>query len=278
MRAPAAAGKPPLRLPEPRRLQTKVRIVPLPRIPLIRLSGGAVKSSLLFPPIGKSFRRFALLTFATFLLSWIPGDGVEPPPTPKWVKGSFIGSAFVLSFQPETVDWVGIEWTDDSVAWHELVNVAATSAATVYADLDARSLPYRAYRLRSPGTRAEDAARAWEALTWRDYQFHLDRISSAAPFLMQADVEIRDDAKLLTDVILDGFPVEEGDPEYFPAVGELFTRLEQARADGARQVWVTYDAALGFPARCTLDLRGLESGSVDGGALVQYRISNLRRR
>lgn len=212
------------------------------------------------------------------LLTWLPGRGFEPPPAPKWVKGSFIGTAFVLSFLPETDDWVGIEWTHDSVTWHDLVQVAATSAATIYADLDARARPYRAYRLRSPGRRSTDAAQAWENRAWRNYQFHIDRISSVPPFLAQADVELRDGEKFLAGIVLDGFPVEEGDPEYFPAVEELFNRLEQARADGARQVWVTYDGALGFPASCTLDLRGLETGSVDGGALVQYRISNLQRR
>lgn len=232
-------------------------------------------------PIRRSIAPSSALS-ATFALTLaltgaLADPGPEGNPPPQWVKGSFIGSAFVLSFLPETTDWVAVEWSDNAIAWQELVHVAATSTSTVYADLEARPLPYRAYRLRSPGTRSEDAARAWSTQPRGNYRFHLDRISSVAPFLMQANIEVRDGEKILTEVIADGLPLGDGDPEYFPNVEELFARLEQARTDGARQVWVTYAAPLGYPARCTLDLRGLETGSVDGGALVQYRVSNLLR-
>lgn len=205
--------------------------------------------------------------------TWAPAQ--EPPAPPQWVKGSFIGSAFVLSFLPETTDWVAVEESGDGVRWNELVNVAALTSATVYADLDARSRPSRIYRLRSPGTRSAEALQRWNTRSRRAYRFHLDRVSSAAPFLLQANVEVRDDTQTLTEVISDGFPLPEGDPEYFPAIDTLFARLEQARLDGAPQVWASYEPTLGFPSRCTLDQRGFETASVDGGALVQYRVSNL---
>jgi|GEM_PF-2598032 len=224
-------------------------------------------------PLGRLGALTVVVALALTAPAASPGPGALPPP--RWVKNSFIGSSFVLSFLPESTDWVAVEWTDNAVSWRELVNVSVTSASTVYADLEARALPFRAYRLRSPGTRSEDAARAWDAPPRRNYRFHLDRISSVAPFLMQANIEIRNGEKLLTEMISDGLPLGDADPEYFPGVEELFVRLEQARTDGARQVWVTYADNLGYPARCTLDLRGFETGSVDGGALVQYRISNL---
>jgi hypothetical protein len=220
-------------------------------------------------------QRLCALLIAALGASSVPAPGNQGTLPPQWVKGSFIGSAFVLSFLPKTTDWVAVEWTDNAVTWKELVNVAANSASTVYADLDARPLPNRAYRLRSPGTRSEDAARAWSTPSRRHYRFHLDRISSFAPFLMQAEVEVRDGEKTLKEAISDGLPLTDADPEFFPNIEELFGRLEQARLDGARQVWATYAEALGYPARCTLDLRGLETGSVDGGALVQYRVSKL---
>lgn len=225
-------------------------------------------------------RGFGLVTFLGLALglgrgSLEPSVRAEEPELPRWVKGSFVGTAFVLSFLPASTEWVAIEESDDGVSWQELVNVAAWSSATVYADLEAAFVTHRIYRLRSPGTRSEMAAQKWRARSKPAYRFHLDRLRTSAPFLVQAEIEVRGGVKVVTEVVSDGFPLVDPDPELFPTLEDLFAQLEQARTDGARQVWATYDERLGYPLRCTMDRRGLEGDGLDAGALVQYRVSKL---
>lgn len=197
------------------------------------------------------------------------------PPRPRWIKGSFVGSSFVLSFIPGTSNWIAIEESIDSVNWQEVVSLAASTTASAYADVEARLRPHRVFRLRSPGTSSGVAAARWANRAQRAYRFHLDRISSLPPFLIQAEMEIRPNAKQITEAIADGLPVAEPLPDHFPSIEELFSRLDQARTEGAPQVWASYDVPSGFPSRYTFDLRGVPNASIDAGALVQYRITNL---
>ena len=216
--------------------------------------------------------------FALFLAVPLAAElafGQQNPPLPRWIKGSFVGSAFVLSFIPGTSNWIAIEESIDSVNWQEVVSLAASTTASAFADVEARLRPNRVFRLRSPGTSSEVAAARWANRAQRAYRFHLDRISSLPPFLIQAEMEVRPNAKQITEAIADGLPVAEPLPDHFPSIEELFSRLDQARTEGASQVWASYDLPSGFPSRYTLDLRGIPNASIDAGALVQYRISNL---
>ena len=227
------------------------------------------------PPKSPGPRRHSPGTVARITAIWTAAlmldtaPAADEPNGPRWIQRSFVGSTFLLSFLPETTDWIAVEWSDDTVRWHELVNVAAHTTTTAYADLDAKSRPHRFYRLRAPGTDSATSLRRWEARPATAYRFQLDRLSSFPPLHVQADIEVRDGVKTVTGILSDG------DPGWFPDVEELFARLEQARLDGSSQVWATYDPILGYPWRCTWDLRSAETGTVDDGALVQYRISNL---
>lgn len=222
-------------------------------------------------------RRRGLLTAVALALaalgtSWADVGEHEPP---GWVKTSFIGSNFILSFLPRTTDWVAVEWSADGVVWKELVNVAANASATVYADVDARSRSHRLYRLRSPGTAVSAAGHTWAQRPRAAYRFQVDRLRTVSPFLVQATVEVRPDGKRILDVVSDGFPVVDPDPDLLPSIEELFERLEARRTEGARQVWATYDPTLGYPTSCTLDLRNWEPDGFDAGALTQFRLSRL---
>jgi len=181
----------------------------------------------------------------------------------------------VLSFFPGTSNWIAIEGSQDGVNWNEIVSVAAATTASAYADVDARLRSHRVFRLRSPGTPTEFASARWADRPQRAYRFHLDRVSSLPPFLMQAEVEVRPNAKRITEALADGLPIADPVTDFFPAIEELFLRLEQARLEGAPQVWASYEFPSGYPSRCTFDLRGVPTTSIDAGALVQYRISSL---
>jgi hypothetical protein len=205
----------------------------------------------------------------------LPAAGDEPPPPLAIVRGTFVGSSFVLELRRTTPEWFALERSEELRSWTVLGNAAAADENPGFIDLGATERPRAFYRLRAPAMSPAGALAIWMAIPKVEYQYRLERLGVFPPRVLTGTVAVRGATKTISNAEADFLPVSDPDPALFPSVEELFDELERARADGIRQVWVLYDAVLAFPERVTLDRRaaGLAAGA--GGPLVQYRISAM---
>lgn len=210
-----------------------------------------------------------MLALAAFLT--VPARGEEPP---EMIRASRIQDFVGIAFRPGSTNWVQLEASSDLRYWTPVVQVAAQVAAVLYVDVEAANQSHRFFRTRAPGISLDVARALWNDAGITNYVFRFERISQLPPYLYSALVTVRQGVKQISEAVADGVSVAAPDPSLFPAVSELFDELAQAKRDGIRQVWVTFDPVSAFPARCTLDRRG--GVNQESTALVQYRVAGFR--
>ncbi len=192
---------------------------------------------------------------------------------PRMLRITPIQRSMGIAFATGTTEWVGLESSEDLRTWTPVVEVAAQTDSVLYVDVEPSVRAARMFRVRAPGVGLVEARARWDAARAANYTLVFERLSPTPPFQLSARVTVRDGTKEVTDLVADGVPMTEVEPFLFLTVEELFAELEQARSEPIRQVWVTYDPVLGFPARCTLDRRSGPTSSLNG--VAQYRITNL---
>jgi hypothetical protein len=197
--------------------------------------------------------------------------------SPEFIRATTIGSDyFGLSIRAGTNGWATLEASPDLHAWNEVASIATTNDVRLFVDEVNVDVGNRFYRLRLPGTTAEEAEARWLASKMAAYRFQLERVSTTQPpHALTGIVSVRGDEKSVTNAIADGQPVDRADPADFPRIEELFSMLRSAQRDGCRQVYALYDSALGFPTRCLIDQRIAVVPPADVGNALSYRVTGL---
>ena len=205
----------------------------------------------------------------TMLLSWVfsivVGSVLCRAEDPVFVGKSFIGENFFLGLNPNTTDWLSLEASSDLSNWTDVASVATTNHVTIIHDPDARTIPQRFYRLRSPGFSVEHAEVKWVFQVDGDYQFRLRHRVDFQVFT--GTVTVTNGQKTITDAMVNGQSVEQPDPGVYLSVEELFASLQEAQLSGCRRVAAIYDPTRGYPTWCVVEQRGQ--------SLHEFRIAEL---
>jgi hypothetical protein len=190
---------------------------------------------------------------------------------------AFVGNDVFVVFTPQTTNWVALEASDDLSTWTEVADVATTNSGTFFVDQAAALSPCRFYRLRQPGTTADDARAMWPTDTNLNYQFQLIRVTyTGFVSLLTATVTVTAGQKIISNAQANGQPIAQPDPADFPSVEELFAALRSAQQMGCRQVWAIYDPVLRYPVECIIDQRVAAFPPQAGGQVDHYLISGLK--
>lgn len=194
---------------------------------------------------------------------------------PQFIEGVPIGeSYFGLVIQAGTNGWVSLDASSDLDTWSELASIATTNATTLFVDEANVQAGTRFYRLRLPGTAAEDAKAHWMAKSVTAYRFQLERVSTPqSPYVLFGTVTVTNGQKSVTNATADGQSLNQPDPTNFPSIGELFGALSSAQLAGCRQVYADYDPLFDFPIRCFIDQRIAAVPPADQGNALEYRVS-----
>jgi hypothetical protein len=202
----------------------------------------------------------------------------QQQPELEFIRGTFVGENFFVTFRPNTTQWMRLEISSDLSSWTELVSIATTNlaGAVLYGDDTAQRAGRRFYRITYPSRVLEEAHSLWQAQNLDAYRFQLRRVgppsdrSSTIPVVLTGTVTVRAGQKTVTDVEVNFQPAAEFNPADFPTVAEMFDLLAEAATGGVRLVWARYDPNRGFPLRCLIDRQGSADGS-----LVRYELSDL---
>ena len=188
---------------------------------------------------------------------------------------AFVGNDVFVAFAPQTTNWVALEASADLSTWTEVADVATTNSGTFFTDQAAALSTCRFYRLRQPGTTADDARAKWPTDTNLSYQFQLIRVAyTGSVSVLTATVTVTAGQKIISNAQANGQSIAQPDPADFPSVEDLFAALRSAQQTGCRQVWAIYDPVLGYPVECVIDQR-VPAPPPETGQVVRYSISGL---
>jgi hypothetical protein len=215
--------------------------------------------------------RASVVAFCLFFFSLYAKASPEGPP--DFLLFHLGNSGFQIIFRLNTKEWVALERTVDLNNWQHIISVSTTNKVSSLLDPDAINHPHAAYRIKQPGTAVEDAQAKWLSEAQPDYELQLTSFRSTPPHVLEAKVTVLAGEKQLSNVMGDGAPIQQPNPEDFPSITELFAALGKAQKTGAWKVAVSYDEHRGHPLWCTFERRAPDDLGLQ---FAQYWIRDLK--